>query len=344
MRPFSAGARTARPQNNGAGQRPALRGNAAGARTARPQNKGAGQRPALRRDAVGARTARPQDEGAGQRPALRYRQRPALRGGLNGWRARGRVSALVLAVLGIAIPGSLGAKAPEPPHAVAPASGAVLSSDPRFVLGEVLASDDFTGGLDQWRVEREAGGTVTARGRALEIDVPAGCTVWFRRPFSGPVLIAYEATVIDAGGPNDRVSDLNCFWMATDARNPGDLFAVPRSGKFQDYDQLRCYYVGVGGNGNTTTRFRRYVGQSGNRPLLPEHDLSAPEFLLEANKVQHIQLIAAGPVIEFCRDGRRLFALDDPQPYTNGWFAFRTVHSHLRIRAFRVYRLEPRQL
>ena len=76
--------------------------------------------------------------------------------------------------------------------------------------------------------------------------------------------------MISAGGKNDRVSDLNCFWMARDSRNPDDLFAVHRTGKFADYNQLLCYYVGVGGNTNTTTRFRRYIGDANTRPLLPQ--------------------------------------------------------------------------
>jgi len=256
------------------------------------------------------------------------------------------VRALTLAAAGFLAPLCLSPSASgagNPAPASAPAlPGAPLSSEPWFVLGELLASDDFAGGLGQWLVELEAGGTVSARTRALEIDVPAGCTVWFRRPLEGPLLIAYQATVVDAGGPNDRVSDLNCFWMATDARSPDNLLATHRSGRFPDYDQLRCYYVGLGGNGNTTTRFRRYVGESGNRPLLPEHDLSAREFLLAANSAQTIQLIAAGGVIGFYREGRQLFAFDDPEPYTRGWFGFRTVHSHLRIRNFRVYRLTAR--
>ena len=73
-------------------------------------------------------------------------------------------------------------------------------------------------------------------------------------------MIQYEATVVSAGGPNDRVSDLNSFWMATDPRTPEDLFAHDRSGKFAEYNLLDMYYVGLGGNGNTTTRFRRYIG------------------------------------------------------------------------------------
>ena len=216
-----------------------------------------------------------------------------------------------------------------------------VSPDPRFAVGELLASDDFSGDLGQWRTELEKGGTVAARDGKLEIDVPGGCSVWLAQPLEGPLLITFEATAVSAGGPNDRVSDLNCFWMATDARSPADLFATVRSGKFADYDQLRCYYVGHGGNTNTTTRFRRYIGERGNRPLLPEHDLNAKEFLLVPNVAQSIQLVAAGGIIGYYRDGKQIFAYDDPAPYLRGWFAFRTVTSHLTIRHFRVYRLVP---
>lgn len=241
------------------------------------------------------------------------------------------IEILVLAAL------ALGGCAAEGSRAALAAS----SPDLRQVAGEVLVADNFDRGLGQWMTELERGGSVVARDGVLEIDVPAGCTVWLKRRLEGPVLITYEALAVSAGGQNDRVSDLNCFWMARDARNPDDLFAVPRSGRFADYDRLRCYYVGLGGNGNSTSRFRRYIGEAGNRPLRPEHDLSAAESLLQPNVWQQIQLVAAGTTIAYYRDGRRLFELDDPQPYTSGWFAFRTVTSHLRIRKFSVHRLVP---
>lgn len=204
----------------------------------------------------------------------------------------------------------------------------------------LLHRDDFTSGLSNWHVEQEQqGGRIEARNGQLVIDVPAGCTLWFKPLLNGPVAIEYTATVVQAGGPNDRVSDLNCFWMARDARSPGDLFATPRSGKFADYDQLLCYYVGLGGNSNTTTRFRRYIGQRDNRPLLPEHDLRDPADLLVPNVPQHIRIVADGSLIQFYRDGRTLFELRDPHPYTSGHFAFRTVHSHIVITNFRITRL-----
>ena len=229
----------------------------------------------------------------------------------------------------------------EAPRSAASVTSAVVSPDARFTVGERLFHDDFTEGVENWQSELEKGGTVKANNGALEIDVPGGSSIWLKRQLDGPLIISYEATAVSAGGPNDRVSDLNCFWMAQDARSPGDLFATKRTGVFRDYDQLRCYYVGYGGNSNTTTRFRRYIGEKGNRPLRSEHDLTAPEFMLKPNVPLRIQLIAAGSTVGFYRNGERVFAYDDPAPYTSGWFAFRTVTSHLRIRDFQVHRLVP---
>ncbi len=204
----------------------------------------------------------------------------------------------------------------------------------------VVAADDFHKGDAQWVSELEAGGSVEVREGKLEIDVPAGCTVWFKPKLTGPLSIEYDVTAISAGGSNDRVSDLNCFWMATDARSEaGGVLDVSRSGKFSDYDQLRCYYVGLGGNNNTTTRFRRYIGARGDRPLLPEHDLSDPQFLLKPNVTQHIKLVANGNLIQYWRDGNKIFEFNDAQPYTSGWFAFRTTKNHMTIQNFRVLHL-----
>lgn len=205
--------------------------------------------------------------------------------------------------------------------------------------GPLLYSDDFTQGLAKWHVEMHQPGTVTAQNGVLDIDVPAGTSVWFRQRLEGPVLIRYQALAVSEGGPNDRVSDLNAFWMATDPAAPGgDALANPRTGKFEDYDTLKLYYVGQGGNWNKTTRFRRYTGEVGNRPLLPGHDLQDPADMLTPNVWQEITLIADGPNIRYYRDGKKLFDFTDPEPYTSGHFGLRTTQSHLRIRRFSIYR------
>ena len=213
--------------------------------------------------------------------------------------------------------------------------------EPHFRVGEILFQDDFRSGLGQWVSELERPGKIAAENGMLDMDVPAGCTLWFKPILTGPAMIEYQAKVIRAGGPNDRVSDLNCFWMAQDKRSPQDLFATKRTGLFHDYDQLLCYYVGLGGNGNTTTRFRRYIGEKNDRPLLPENDLRAATDLIVPNVTQTLRAVACGPLIQFYRDDHRLFQLNDPAPYTNGRFAFRTVDSHIQFSHFRVYRLYP---
>jgi hypothetical protein len=187
-----------------------------------------------------------------------------------------------------------------------------------------------------WRIEAEQAAFVSF-GEVIDIEAPAGLSLWYTRELRGPVTIAFDALAVSEGGANDDVSDLNAFWMARDPGvRGGSVFAKRRSGAFAQYDALETYYVGIGGNRNSTTRFRRYVGEPGNRPLLPGHDLKGAENLLVPNRWTHIRLIADGRHIAVERDGRRIFALEDAKPYRRGWFALRTTKSHLRIRNLRI--------
>ena len=201
-----------------------------------------------------------------------------------------------------------------------------------------LVEDGPTADFSQWVVEQLPGGTVKVTDGALEIEDRGGCTIWYKPKLTAPVEIEYEVTVIAKGGPSDRVSDVNCFWMANETHAVADAsLTVPRkrSGKFSEYDSLLTYYVGMGGNNNTTTRFRRYDGTAA-RPLLGEHDLRGAEVLLTPNASYRIRLVARDGEAAFWRDGRRIFSFKDPQPLQSGWFGIRTVNSHLRISRFRV--------
>ncbi|MFF7375164.1 DUF6250 domain-containing protein [Streptomyces massasporeus] len=202
----------------------------------------------------------------------------------------------------------------------------------------LIAHDDFCHGLGQWVTELQDGGTVTASHGTLEIDVPSGATVWFRQRLEGPYLLEYTATAVSEGGASDRVSDLNNFWNATDVRSPHDLFATPRGGALDEYDHLTTYYAGYGANYNTTTRLRRYVGQPGVRPLV--FDYTEP--LLVPNEPNRVRIVSDGSTVRWWNNGRLVFDHTDPQPYTRGHFAFRTVWSHFRISGFRVWRLTPK--
>ena len=209
--------------------------------------------------------------------------------------------------------------------------------------GKLIAKDNFDKDLSQWVVEQMEGGSTKLINGQLDINDAKGCTVWFKKKLSGSIMIEYEATMIKAGGKHDRVSDLNCFWMATDPKHPESIFTdKKRGGSFKNYHPLKLYYVGYGANNNTTTRFRRYVGD-GTRPCLPEHDLSDQKFLHKPNKTIKIQIIADGNRIKYLRDGLIVFDFHDKNPHTEGWFGIRTVRNHLRIDNFRVYQLRAKK-
>lgn len=188
-------------------------------------------------------------------------------------------------------------------------------------------------------LEQEPGGTTTVVDGQMDIYSPGGSTIWFKHKLDGSVRIEYTATMVDEGGPHDRVSDLNCFWMAIDPDHPEDLFASnQRDGSFATYDPLRLYYVGYGANDNTTTRFRRYPGD-GTRPLLPEYDLSDPQFMLTANQPVRITIVTDGSTVQFLRDDEIVYDIQDPSPFTQGWFGLRTVRNHMWIDDFKIYQL-----
>jgi rhamnogalacturonan endolyase len=121
--------------------------------------------------------------------------------------------------------------------------------------------------------------------------------------------------------------------MAGDPRNK-NLFT--RAGVLESYDSLQLYYVGMGGNTNKTTRFRKYEG-NGERRLLQEYTDAG--HLLQANKVYHIVIIVNRDVTSYWVDGQCYFSLKDPALLTPGYFGFRSTKSHQEITHFKVFQL-----
>lgn len=201
---------------------------------------------------------------------------------------------------------------------------------------EILHQDGFEGDLSNWVVEQQDGGKVFLENGKLVIADKEGCTVWFREKLEAPVRISYSVTVTS----KERVSDMNCFWMAGDPDHPEDLFwdGHGREGAFAQYDPLQTYYVGYGGNYNSTTRFRRYLGR-GEKPLLEGYDLRDEEHLIKPDHRYEIELVADGSGARYYRDGDLVFEYDDEDPLESGWFGFRTVWSHLEIDDFKVERM-----
>jgi rhamnogalacturonan endolyase len=203
--------------------------------------------------------------------------------------------------------------------------------------GKLIVSDDFSKPVanDRWVIEMAPlrGSAVYTKDNKLVLDTRGGVTVWLNLLLKNNIRIEYDRKVLMAGEGNDRLSDLNNFWMASDPRNK-NLFT--RNGVLESYDSLQLYYVGMGGNSNKTTRFRKYAG-NGERRLLQEYTDST--HLLQANKVYHIAIVVKDGVTSYWVDGRRYFFYNDPAPLKEGYFGFRSTKSHQEISGFKVYQL-----
>ena len=204
---------------------------------------------------------------------------------------------------------------------------------------DLIYSDDFTAPPDPntWiaEIEPKPGYTsaVYTQNGALTLDTRGGVTVWLKEPLKGNIQVEFDRKIMVDTGKNDRLSDCNLFWMATDLNNPR-LFT--RNGKFEAYDNLQLYYAGLGGNTNKTTRFRKYYN-NGTKPVIKEY-LDSPH-LLQANRTYHIRILVNNGTTSLWVNNDPWFTYTDPHPLTTGCFGFRSTWSRQEIRNFRVYQL-----
>ena len=190
----------------------------------------------------------------------------------------------------------------------------------------------------QWRVESESSQykVIQNGGDTLEIVSPRGLTLWNVSPLRGDVTVEFDAQVVVACS-DDRLSDLNTFFMASDpkAKNVWTNMSV-RNGAFSQQTSLQMYYLGYGGNYNTTTRFRRYAGNGQQPPIIKEYKDSS--HLLQPNHWYHVKIEKVGNRLRYFFDGECIVDYVDAKPLKQGWFGFRTTLSHTRIANFHTYK------
>lgn len=175
---------------------------------------------------------------------------------------------------------------------------------------------------------------VYTQNNTLVMNTHAGVTVWLNTLLKGNIRIEYDRQVLVDTGRNDRLSDCNQFWMASD---PHQTNLFTRNGQFESYDNLQLYYVGMGGNQNTTTRFRKYES-GGTKPVIKEY--LDPEHLLKPNRVYHIRIEVTKGVTSYWVDGECYFTYTDPSPLVSGYFGFRATASRQEIRNFIIHQLD----
>ncbi|MCR5270381.1 MAG: DUF6250 domain-containing protein [Prevotella sp.] len=186
-----------------------------------------------------------------------------------------------------------------------------------------------------WTVESEAPGyRLSFSGDTCEVVAPKGLTLWRKQAVKQGMAVDYDVLVTD-----DRLSDMNLFWMASDPAAASVFKRMnQRQGVFKNCYQLQMYYLGYGGNYNSTTRFRRYMGGGEVPPVWKEYTDAA--HLLRSGHWYHWR-------VESTREGRTRIFVDgellvdylDPTPLTSGWFGFRTTLSRIRITNFRMEQL-----
>ena len=225
-----------------------------------------------------------------------------------------------------------------------------------IILAVIYAfSNSVSAQKKEWRIEAEsADSRVEWRGDTVEIHAPKGLTLWNRNKMKGNVVIEYRAMVVDGCKSvngvdgarllhqgDDRLSDLNCFWMASDP-SASDIWKRMkwRGGKFVNTYSMQLYYVGFGGNYNSTTRFRRYSGDergvdsAAYRPgILREY--TDPDHLLRPNRWYDIRPESIDGRVRYLIDGEMLVDYLDPEPLREGWFGLRTTWAHVIMCGFR---------
>jgi hypothetical protein len=201
---------------------------------------------------------------------------------------------------------------------------------------KVVYEDNFMAERKLWIAEFEKPSTSSMKiGQGkLEVIATAGVTLWYKYKLQGNIMITYKATVVDAGGKNDRVSDLNTFWMAT---NPASENIFNQNGKFSSYDSLHLYYAGFGGHDNETTRFRKYAGNEGKNILKEYTDKG---HLLVGNQKYAIKIIVNKGLVQYFVNDNLFWEYNDTTPYKEGYFGFRTTISHQIYEDFKVYQLK----
>jgi rhamnogalacturonan endolyase len=213
-----------------------------------------------------------------------------------------------------------------------------VSNDSLFRIEKLLFQDDFASlDTNKWRIEKTASDSeiVTTKNNRLLIDTYGGATIFYTRELSGNVYISYKRTVLINKGKNDRLSDLNQFFMVREVKT--DRLSK-RNGGFAEYDSLNMYYVGMGGNYNTTTRFRKY--ENGNKKIIAEYTDAA--HLLQANHEYLIEIIFLNGTIIYKVDGNIFFEWKDNNPYTKGYFAIRSTRSRQEINDLKIYSIQTR--
>lgn len=197
--------------------------------------------------------------------------------------------------------------------------------------------------LKHWTIEDASGNmSIVISADTMDITAPDGATLWYNQRLTGNYEISYRIKMVTDGGKYDRLSDMNCFWAANDPMHPDNLFerGAWRQGIFSQYNSMDLFYVGYGGNYNSTTRFRRYFGgkyamdSPDVKPLIKEYN--DPAHLLVPGHWYQICIRVEGGMTTYMVDGEVLFSYRLQPGEGDGHFGLRLFENHVLFTGFHV--------
>ena len=168
--------------------------------------------------------------------------------------------------------------------------------------GELLAAEDFSGGLADWMAEGDVDARIEdgrLRFEATENTPEKKGNIWWRKRQSGPVLIEFDYQSATPYG-------LSMFWFNSHGRGGADLLSIERNGRYDDYVKgpMNGYHVS----------FHRFdSGVSNLRKSYGFHVLSsAPDPVpMENLEPHHVELWAFGGRIRVLVDGKLVHDVTD---------------------------------
>lgn len=130
---------------------------------------------------------------------------------------------------------------------------------PGYTKSELLNSEEFSGGLENWMMEGKVSGKIVNGKLYFEscdsvIENPKG-NIWWRVNVQSPYILEFDYQSVTNYGLS------MIFWNAK-VLNGDDVFSWKRTGKYEEYinDRLRAYHVSFHRFGSNLSNIRKAPG------------------------------------------------------------------------------------
>ena len=184
------------------------------------------------------------------------------------------------------------------------------AADELWNKGELLAEEDFSGDLSNWLAEGDVAASIGGgrlRFEALEKTEVKKGNIWWRKHFTGPLLIEYDYQSATPYG-------LSMIWWCAHGREGEGLLSFTRSGVYDEYVKGRM-------NGYHISYHRFDSGVSNLRKSYGFHKLSSNDDPIPIDELDlhHITIYCRQGHIRFIVDGKLVHDfIDRGQPCLEG--------------------------